>query len=259
MTNPSPRRKGRSFKRAETALPISLLTAILWVTVVAALPVWKQSHAQTPQPREAISKPGSAQFSELNNEVLQLIEATEFNRALGPALKALKIAQSDFGPNDERLANIKNSLGVIYGRLGDHKASEPFLFAAKAIWQANNNKLMTAYADNNIAGRYLALSQFSDAEKFYRSALDVRRSLLGDRDALTVATLANLATTLIFEGRLAEGEEKVRQVIQLREQLLGLENAATLSTLGLLGFCLIKEMSIFRSKSNSRSGRAVFS
>jgi tetratricopeptide (TPR) repeat protein len=183
----------------------------------------------------------SSEFDELNKNVLRLIQATEFAQALQPALRALQIAQSTFASNDDRLANISNSLGVIYKNIDDYNRAEHFLTAAESIWQKNDNQLMAAYADNNLGTLYQSLLKFDESEKFLKRAYDIRRGSLGSKDPLTVATLHNLALTLIEEGRLAEGEEKMREVIQARKELLGPENVLTLSSIGLLGYCLIQE------------------
>jgi CHAT domain-containing protein/tetratricopeptide (TPR) repeat protein len=170
-----------------------------------------------------------------------LIQATEYHQALEPGLKALEIAESDFPANDDRLANIRNSLGLIYNNIDVYDKAEQLLLSAKAIWEGNNNKIMAAYADNNLASLYLSLARLSDAKASFQSALDIRRSVLGERDKLTVATLHNLATTLILEGHFADGEEKIREVILARSELLGAQDPLTLSSVSILGYCFIQE------------------
>ena len=101
---------------------------------------------------------------------------------------------------------------------------------------------MAAYADNNLASLYLSLARLSDARASFQSALDIRRSVLGERDKLTVATLHNLATTLISEGHFADGEEKIREVILARSELLGAQDPLTLSSVSILGYCFIQEL-----------------
>jgi CHAT domain-containing protein/tetratricopeptide (TPR) repeat protein len=237
-----------SRKSHRTALGIILATAAFVVAGVCSLAaagpqgVTAQADSARPIQNAAPTRNDrSAEFDRLSSRVLRLIQATEFNQALEPALKALQIAETAFSANDERLANIRNSLGVIYNNLGAFDKAEPLLFSAKSIWEDNKNRTMAAYADNNIGSLYLSLMRLDEAERFLRSALDIRRSALGERHTLTVATLHNLALTLIYEGRFAEGEEKMRQVIQAREELLGADNPLTLSSILMLGYSLIQE------------------
>ena len=190
--------------------------------------------------RQADRQNRSSEFNDLSNKVLQLIQTTEYAQALEPAMNALQIAEKEFRPNDERLANIKNSLGVINNNLGKYAEAERFLLSAKEIWQGNDNKLMTAYANNNLATLYSATSRMDDSEKLHRSALEIRKSVLGEHP-LTAASLHNLAFTLVRKENFPEGEEKIRQAISMRKSLLGTNNPLTLSSVAILGYCLIQE------------------
>jgi CHAT domain-containing protein/tetratricopeptide (TPR) repeat protein len=238
----------RSFHRAAVPRVLSITTLVIAVcyTIAAAAERRTTAEGNDLRPRgnhvEPRVRPDRIpEFGELHDRVLQLIQATEFQQALELALKALQIAETAFAPNDSRLANIKNSLGLIYKNLNVYDAAEPLFFSARSIWQGNNEKLMVAYADNNIGTLYLDLTRFDDAERHLKSAFEMRQSTLGERHALTAATLHNLALALILKGRFAEGEEKIRQAIQLRGELLGPQDPLTLSSVVILSYCLIQE------------------
>ncbi|HET6710443.1 tetratricopeptide repeat protein [Amycolatopsis sp.] len=69
-----------------------------------------------------------------------------------------------------------------------------------------------------------------EADRLYRSALNIRRHVLGSEHPDTLATRNNLACVLRIRGETAAAEAEFREVLAARERVLGAEHPDTLVT-----------------------------
>jgi tetratricopeptide (TPR) repeat protein len=77
---------------------------------------------------------------------------------------------------------------------------------------------------NVIGNVYRELDAYTNAEAMHRAAWELCSKALGDANADTVESLANLAGILSLEDRLAEAETMQRQVLTLDQKVFGLEH-----------------------------------
>ena len=77
---------------------------------------------------------------------------------------------------------------------------------------------------------------YSEAEAIGRRSLEKRRRIFGRDHRETLATSANLATSLSAQGKHTEAVEIAREVVVLRTRLLGAEHESTLKSALSLAF-----------------------
>jgi tetratricopeptide (TPR) repeat protein len=82
---------------------------------------------------------------------------------------------------------------------------------------------------------------YSQAEKSYRNAVEVRAAALGPQHLETMRSRMGLAEALSFEGRFADGETENRQVLAIQEKSLGPNDPNTLTTRRNLALALIRK------------------
>jgi len=85
------------------------------------------------------------------------------------------------------------------------------------------------------------LGQYAQAEGHYRSALALRRNLLGAEHLDVAASLNNLASVLDNQGKYDEAERLYQQVLTLRQKQLGDEHPDVASSLNNLAFVLDRQ------------------
>ena len=78
---------------------------------------------------------------------------------------------------------------------------------------------------------YTNLGLYSRAQPLQQSAVEIRRRVLGVRDAETLASMSNLAITLADEGHIQDAEKLDRETLDSRLRVLGPEHAETLSSM----------------------------
>ena len=87
---------------------------------------------------------------------------------------------------------------------------------------------MLAQAANNLAWFYQRrgrLADLTEAERLYRSALDISEKALGSKHATVGAMLNNLAVLSYDQGRYAEAEPLFKRAIAVRQGALGAEHS----------------------------------
>jgi eukaryotic-like serine/threonine-protein kinase len=85
---------------------------------------------------------------------------------------------------------------------------------------------------------YMNLGLYRQAQSLLEPALEIRRRILGPKNADTAASMASLAWLLEREGRPADAEKLQREALAIDRQILGSENPLTLRLMGNLGSSL---------------------
>jgi serine/threonine protein kinase/tetratricopeptide (TPR) repeat protein len=85
---------------------------------------------------------------------------------------------------------------------------------------------------------YLSLGLYRQAQSLLEPALEIRRRILGPKNADTAASMASLAWLLEKEGRPADAEKLQREALEIDRQTIGSDNPLTLTLMGNLASSL---------------------
>lgn len=98
----------------------------------------------------------------------------DYDKALTYYHKALRIATSEFGENDQRTAGIYSNLGLVLQIMGRFEESEEYAFRVLNIWQTYypENFGQNALAYSNLGSLYYNTGDFEKALEYYDQALE---------------------------------------------------------------------------------------
>jgi eukaryotic-like serine/threonine-protein kinase len=85
---------------------------------------------------------------------------------------------------------------------------------------------------------YMNLGLYHQAQSLLEPALEIRRRILGPKNADTAASMASLAWLLEKEGQPADAEKLQREALEIDRQTIGSENPLTLTLMGNLASSL---------------------
>ncbi|RDW58657.1 hypothetical protein BP6252_13133 [Coleophoma cylindrospora] len=88
---------------------------------------------------------------------------------------------------------------------------------------------------------YFHQGKYTDAEKMYREALELRETVLGKEHIETLASMANLAGVLSSQGKYSDAEKIYREALQLKKTVLGKDHPETLTSMNNLANILSKQ------------------
>ncbi|MEA5594721.1 CHAT domain-containing tetratricopeptide repeat protein [Rivularia sp. UHCC 0363] len=108
---------------------------------------------------------------------------------------------------------------------GKYNEAIPLAERALAIAQ----KILGEHPDvatslNNLAGLYKVQGRYSEAELFYKKALEIRKRILGNEHPYVTDSLNGLATLYHYQGRYPEVEPLYKQILEMRKRILGNEH-----------------------------------
>ena len=168
-----------------------------------------------------------ARWNELTNLVLNLCREGKTAEALPLANEALKLAETSFGPDDERVATTLNNLGHIYDDQGKYSEAEPFYLRSLRIREHLFGPDHAAVASvlNNLAELYFNQSRYVEAESLYLRALRIFENVFGSDDTFVSTALNNLASLYDYQGRYAEAEPLFQRALRIDEKASGPESA----------------------------------
>lgn len=155
----------------------------------------------------------------------------DYSEAEKLAIEALEIAQHE--KREDSKAAILHTLGTIYMRLGQYDKAENALIESlkikESILSPNHHAIATSY--NQLAQLLNRKSQYAEAEKLYRRALDIF-TVLNDKRNQAI-TLHNLGATISRQNNFSEAEALFRRTLQIQEE--NGESRAVSQTLNSLG------------------------
>ncbi|KAK8010351.1 P-loop containing nucleoside triphosphate hydrolase protein [Apiospora arundinis] len=93
----------------------------------------------------------------------------------------------------------------------------------------------------NAAECHSILGKYGEAERLYRSALEMPKKLLGREHPSTLDSMNNLANVLGRQGKYSEAEQMHRQTLEPREKVLGREHPSTLNNIHDLALVLDRQ------------------
>ncbi|HZU28117.1 MAG TPA: serine/threonine-protein kinase, partial [Bryobacteraceae bacterium] len=113
--------------------------------------------------------------------------------------------------------------------------------AARIGGKFTGQPLVEASIRHTIGAAYVDLSLYSDAERHFRRALELRRRELGDRHPDTIATMASLAAVYERAGRYKDAERLYTQLVEVERRVLGNDAPNTLKTMNGLAVTYAEE------------------
>ena len=120
------------------------------------------------------------------------------------------------------LAGLSAQAEIQYSRAMQHfREAEKFA-------DVSRNSEEWANLQNAIADVLFAQGKYDDAEKLFRSVIELRSRVLGPEHPDTLASRHRLIYALNEEEKHVEAEAEARQVVKLREKILGSEHPDTL-------------------------------
>src|SRR5579885_162909 len=113
-----------------------------------------------------------------------------------------------FGPEDPRLAESLENLGVRYRDLHKYAESEPLLQRALAIREkaAGENDPQVFSTMINLAELYKAEGKYAQAEPLYQQTLAITEHTSGPDSAAAATAVTSLAELYRAEGKFADAE-----------------------------------------------------
>ncbi len=137
-------------------------------------------------------------------------------------------------------AELRSTVGEVYGELGEYEKAEAMLYQALAIQKQllGNEHRNVANSLQKLAGAVRRQGKNAEAEKMYREVLAMRRKLLGNDHSEVAETLNNLGSLLTKEGNYAAAEVVLREALATRRRLFGSEYWAIGESLDNLGCAL---------------------
>ncbi len=156
-------------------------------------------------------------------------------------------------------AELRNTIGEVYGNLGDSRKAEEMFRAALAmrtkLFGSEHPEVATSL--DNLAVVLMYQDKFAEAETLHRQALSMRRKLLGSNDTTVAESLTGLGTVLWHQGKLSEAEATHRQALALRRKILGDKHPDLAVSLNNLGVVLTAERKLAEAEVILREALAL--
>jgi serine/threonine protein kinase/tetratricopeptide (TPR) repeat protein len=136
--------------------------------------------------------------------------------------RGAKRIDTELREEPEVRASLMGTMGVVYSRLGLYKAALPLLRGAldERVRTLGDEDERVAESRNDLGETLRLAADFEAAEQELRTALDLRRQLLGEHPAVA-QSLHDLGTVLADRGKLPEAEALFREALEMRRKLLG--------------------------------------
>jgi len=94
---------------------------------------------------------------------------------------------------------------------------------------------------NNLGGLFWSTGRFSEAEPYWREAMEKFRRLHGQEHPSTLTATLNLGALLRVLGRITEAEPLVQDAMEKRRSVLGEEHADTLAAILQFGMLRVQQ------------------
>ena len=170
------------------------------------------------------------QASSLLNNVAHYLDL----RALYPPAeplyqRALRIRESELGPDHSLTTTTMNNLARLYRDMGKYDLAEDLYRQALAARERALGPLHpdTATSLNNLGRLLYVQGRYSDAKPYLNRALAIRKQKLPPDDREIAESLHNLANLYYRESRYDEALPLYEHALEIRERQLGPENLIT--------------------------------
>ncbi|EDX74377.1 Tetratricopeptide repeat family [Coleofasciculus chthonoplastes PCC 7420] len=178
-------------------------------------------------------------WQQLNQQVIQLYNQSQYTQAVSLAEAALVLAQQLWGNDHPHIASSLNNLAELYRskrRLGE---AEPLYQQALAMRQRlfAHDHPDVASSLNNLGLLYHFQGRLPEAEPLYQRAMEMRQRLFAHDHPDVASSLNNLGGLYESQGKLTEAEPLLKQALAMRQRLFANDHpdvGLSLNNLGLL-------------------------
>jgi len=138
-------------------------------------------------------------------------------------------------------AQLRQTLAERYADLGLLQTARPLQEQTLAIRRRvlGEDHPDTLYSINTLGTLLAELGEFTEAEAYFREAVDKYRKTVGE-DHEAISAIGNLGQVLSSQGKLEEAERYTRESLAKSRQMLGDEHPSTLNSISNLGVVLQK-------------------
>jgi tetratricopeptide (TPR) repeat protein len=233
------RRQRQLFAIATGALAGMVLTSGLATVALIA--------RATAQRQTVIAKREAETARQTTAFLVDLFRISDPSEARGNSLTAREVLDKGATRVEIQLAHqpqiqatLLDTLGTVYMGLGLYRQAQPLLESALAKRQrltpAEPGEL--ALSMSHVGDLQTLRAQYPDAEKAYRQAIALQRSLPGDQrdDAALARSLYGLGNELENRGSFVEAEASLRDALSLQQRLFRGANVDTARTLQVLAW-----------------------
>lgn len=140
------------------------------------------------------------------------------------------------GPDDPRLANTLNDLGVLYGMQNRDIEAEPLFERALAINEKafGRQHPSVVLALQNLSVIYASQNKFSEAQRAARESLEISLQLFGAYHPRIGSVCRTLATVYALQGKYEKAERFTERSIVILENTLGERHPETAQSLEMM-------------------------
>jgi len=180
-----------------------------------------------------------AEAFRLSSEGRKLGQTAKYDEALAKQRQALEILVKAADPEDVRIADVNNEIGLIYDGKSDLKNAKEYYLKALGVYERvlGPENYYVAAVLNNLGPVYRAAGDFDKASESYQRALAINEKLFGPEDLSVASILNNLAFLYYAKGEYARAEEPYLRALAIRKKQLGSDNmdvATLMNNLALL-------------------------
>ncbi len=139
-------------------------------------------------------------------------------------------------PDDPRLANTLNDLGVLYGMQNRDIEAEPLFERALTINEKafGRRHPSVVLALQNLSVIYASQNKFSEAHRAARESLEIGLQLFGANHPRIGSTCRTLATVYALQGKYEDAERFAEKSITIFENTLGERHPETAQSLEMM-------------------------
>jgi len=157
--------------------------------------------------------------------------------------KAAKNIDKDLARDPDLQAQMMETMGTVYNRLGLYSSGETLLQRAldtqkQVLGPENPETLRTA---RTLGWNLERRGHDAEAEALQKQTLDRDRRVLGPGNVETLRVMNDLTWTLQQEGHYPEAEKLAREALDIERRELGPQNSDTLQVMANLGVILMRE------------------
>jgi tetratricopeptide (TPR) repeat protein len=163
------------------------------------------------------------EIARLNQEIAQLSQAGEYERALTVAHRACDLTREVYGNEHPAVAEALHNLGELHRRKGDHIAAVPVYRQVLEIRRKTLSTEDPAIAESliDLAMAHEDAGDVTAAIPLYQEALDIRRRVLPAGDRGIADCINNLALAHHRLGKAAVGLPLLREAYDILRKALG--------------------------------------
>jgi len=156
-------------------------------------------------------------------------------------------------------AQIRQTLGLTYQKMGDYEAAQPHMERALAIRrrQLGEEHPATLTSLKGLGTLYLDWGRYQEAEPSLVRAFAIRKRILGEEHRDTLESMSDLAWQYMCEARFEEGMTLAAKTFDIARRVLGEEHSITLRAMSSLAAGYVTTMRYAEADSLAGKGYEI--